>query len=302
MVDATLDSLALSEKLQAQLAKLNPAEQEIIADLIERSKKQPDSTFHAVTLIHQYLKADPAYTDFTVYENLGQLKAPNVIKEFPEAPVYELTKDFLPMDKPLDELLAKRSSQHNYGSEAINLQTLSTFLHYSYGIKRYITAYNHKEFPVRQAPSAGGLQPNDIYLVVNSVEGLPKGLYHYNPRKHALELLDEGNMRSEMVRNCIYTESVFYAPVICILTIDMNRVIWKYGERSYRTAQMDTGVLVQNMYLVGTALNLNVSAVAAYYDDRMNEMLQLDGKNEFVSLLFPMGHKPFGGFVPEHLL
>ena len=98
-----------------------------------------------------------------------------------------------------------------------------------------------------------------------------------------------------MVRCCIYTEFIAYAPVICIMTCNMKRVLWKYGERSYRFVHVDTGVLAQNMFLVGTALNLNVCPIAAFYDDKVNDLLQIDGKEEFASLLFSLGHKPFGG-------
>lgn len=84
-----------------------------------------------------------------------------------------------------------------------------------------------------------------------------------------------------------------YAPIVCIMTCNMKRVLWKYGNRAYRFVHVDTGVLTQNMNLVGTALDLNVCPVAAYYDDSVHDLLQIDGKNEFVSLLFTLGHKPF---------
>lgn len=291
----------IDAELLKLLASCSPEEQRVLADLIRRFKeneKYEHRSFDAVSLIHQFLKADPKYTDFTVFENLNTIKGPQVIKEFPDAETFPLPRDFLPMNQPLDMLLEARTSKHDFGPEPLTQQMLSTFLHYTYGVKRYIQAYNIKKYPVRQAPSAGGLQPVELYLVVNSVEGLPKGLYHYHPIKHALELLDRGNMRGEMVRCTIYSEFVMYAPVICILTCNMDRVIWKYNDRSYRFVHVDTGVLTQNMYLVGTALNLNTCPLAAFYDDKINELLQVDGLKEFTVLLYALGNKPFGGSCP----
>ncbi len=289
---------AVSAELQQRIEQLSPGQQAALSEMLQRTaERYPD--FDSVALIHQYLKADPDYTDFSVYENLGTLKGPKVVKDFPDAQMFALPRDFQPLDASLEDLLALRSSRYNYGPEGLTLQTLSTFLHAAYGVKRSIQAYNIKEFPVRNAPSAGGLQPVDLYLVINQVEGLPKGLYYYNPVEHAVVLLDEGNMRSALMRCCIFTEFVLYAPVVCIMTCNMDRVRWKYGDRSYRFVHVDTGVLTQNLYLVGTALNLNVCALAAYYDDQIHELLGVDGREEFVSLLFSLGPKPFGGALTE---
>lgn len=292
----------LDQNLQTQLESLNEEEQNIIKTLVERfnSTRKSNEKFDSLSLIHQYLKADPDYTDFSVYENMNLVKGPRVFKNYDESREFQLPSNFLKVDQPLDKLLEERSAQHDFGPEAISQELLSTFLHYSYGVKRYISAYNIKNFPVRYAPSAGGLQPVDLFLVVNQVEDLPKGLYYYRADRNSLLLLDEGNMRSEMVRCCIYSDFVAYAPVVCIMTCNLDRVLWKYGERSYRFVHTDTGVLTENMFLVGTALNLNVCPLAAYYDDKVNDWLQIDGRKEFASLLLTIGHKPFGGYKPNN--
>jgi SagB-type dehydrogenase family enzyme len=71
----------------------------------------------------------------------------------------------------------------------------------------------------------------------------------------------------------------------------MPRIYWKYRARGYRFVHADAGVLAQNLYLVGTALKLSTCAVAAYYDDLLNRLVGVDGRDEFTILLFAVGNK-----------
>ncbi len=288
---------SLIPSLQVQLAALSVEEQILVADLLMRAKANggPEHQLTPISLVHPYFKADPVYASgqFEEMEKAKMQKAPWPVKQFIEAETIALPKEFLPINMTLAEALESRSSTHDFGSQPLSLQKLSTFLHYTYGVKRYAGAYNIKNFPVRMAPSAGGLQPVDLYLVINNVEEMRKGLYYYDPIEHALKLLDEGNMRRHMVRYCLFEDWIGYAPVVFISVCNLNRVMWKYSHRGYRFVHVDTGVLTENMYLVGTALGLATCAVAGYFDDMLNELLQINGRDEFATLVFTIGNKPF---------
>src|SRR6185436_19756460 len=131
------------------------------------------------------------------------------------------------------------------------------------------------------------------------VSGLRGGLYYFDPLEHAVRLLDEGNFRQRLLNASIYQDWIFYAPVAFVMVCNMPRIFWKYRSRGYRFVHADAGVLAQNFYLVGTALKLNTCAVAAYYDDLMNDLNGVDGRNEFTVLLFTVGPKPQPqGMVP----
>ena len=45
----------------------------------------------------------------------------------------------------------------------------------------------------------------------------------------------------------------------------------------------------QNLYLAAEGLNLGTVAIAAYSPERVDDLLKLDGKNEFVVYLAPVG-------------
>jgi SagB-type dehydrogenase family enzyme len=288
----------INPKLVELLRGLDTDEQETVLRQLFKVKergRQVDS----VSIFHESMKAGPNDPSMMVnQQELLSAKAPPVIKDYAGCARVPLTRDLPGLPFTLDEVIRARASRRDYAHEWVTLQELSALLHYSYGIRKRITAYNTRGFPVRFSPSSGGLQAVDLYLVANHVEDIRKGLYHYNADKHALELLNEGNMRRKIVNCCSYQEWIHHAGAVLILTCVMDRVEWKYGVRGYRYVHIDTGILAQNLCLTATALRLRTCAVAAYIDDAVNDLLEIDGRNEFVSLLIPVGKKPHAFDAP----
>jgi SagB-type dehydrogenase family enzyme len=66
-------------------------------------------------------------------------------------------------------------------------------------------------------------------------------------------------------------------------------VEWKYGPRGYRFVHVDAGLACQTLYLVAAALQLRTCAVAAFSDALVNDLLRIDGRREFATLLMPVG-------------
>lgn len=150
----------LLEELHYFLQYLKPEEQMHIASLIESSLDQadPDAEIDELTLIHNFLKAREGQMTMAEYEKINKAKAPEVVKRFSGSEAYPLPEpDTLQGD--LKEVLENRTAQRDFNADPVSLNELSTFLFYSYGLKKKISAYNVREFPVRYAPSAGGLQP-----------------------------------------------------------------------------------------------------------------------------------------------
>lgn len=285
-----------SERLEAELLealeRLTTEERHAVLRQLERATAA-GRPVDGVSIVHESMKASANDPSMMVnYQELLSTKAPPAIKEYPDRERVALSRDFLPLPFTLDRVIQARASRRDYSRENLTLREISTLLHYSYGIRKYTSAYNTRDFPVRFVPSSGGLQAVEIYMVVNDVEGLRKGLYHYNAAGHALELLNEGNMRRKIVNCCSYQEWIHHANIVLILTSVMERVEWKYGVRGYRYIHIDTGFLGQNLSLVATALRLRSCPVAAYIDDAVNDLLEIDGRNEFVSLLLPIGQRP----------
>lgn len=246
-------------------------------------------------------RADRSSSDFSAYETMTTKKAPWPVLERPHLGAVALPKAAPEIAVSLSQTLAIRRSKHHAGADPLALQTLSTCLHWSAGVREQISAYNRRSYPVRYAPSAGGLAPIDVYLVANNVEGIAQGLYYYHPLDHELRLLDDGNLRRIVARSAIYAEWLGYASAVAFLVGDMDRVEWKYGERGYRFLHVDAGVLCQNLYLTGAAHGLHTCAVAAYYDEEICQLLGIDGDRRFPVVLFGLSNPPQASILTDEL-
>lgn len=274
-----------------------PAEKEEIVRLVKRvvrgSSRHPLSE---LDLIHSMLRNTGALV--SAESSTSTKKPPPVWKAYEHAPQIRLTTEFVSMEYSLEQVIRARAARRDYVDRTVASDVFSTFLHWSCGIRRYGPAYNTGEFPVRFTPSGGGLQPWEIYIVVNNVERLEQGLYHYQAQDHSLELLQRGQMRSKMVELAFGVEFLHFASYVCIITCAPERFYWKYGVRGYRTAHIDVGVLVQSMWYVATALRLRSLPLSGFSDDGVDEFLGLDPQNEFSMILFVVGARPDTATVP----
>ena len=190
----------------------------------------------------------------------------------------ELTRKGLTVEKAI----ANRRSQRDFTGETMSLAELSHLLYYSSGI-------TDKRQGLRAAPSAGATYPIEVYAIVNNVEGLAKGTYHYLIESHELELLREGDFRNEMSRAALQERMFKQANVIVALSAVFQRTQRRYRERAQRYICFEAGHIAQNTYLVATSLGLGACAIGAFYDDEFNRLLGLDGKNESVLYLLAVG-------------
>ncbi len=289
-------AVQISEDLLAELEDLDPAEQAITAWLLKKAKYHDEKRIpiNELSIITEMLKLDLERDSdfFKNQQNIELTKVPSGIKSYPNCQKIPLSTDYLPLDYSIHDVLTARASRRNYSREALTLRELSTLLHYSNGIRGRSSAYNNKNFPVRFAPSSGGLQSVEIYLAVNAVENLDKGLYHYNPDNNCLEILEKGIFRRKVIQCSLFLEWLDAASVIIFLTSDINRLFWKYGRRAYRWVHVDAGIVAENLHCLATALELPSCMVAGYIDDAINDLLQIDGSNEFIVLLTAIGGKP----------
>jgi SagB-type dehydrogenase family enzyme len=70
------------------------------------------------------------------------------------------------------------------------------------------------------------------------------------------------------------------ANVVFIWTAIFQHSKWKYRQRAYRYCYLDAGHIVQNLALAAVALGLGSCQIAALYDDEVNALLGVDGKEE----------------------
>lgn len=193
-----------------------------------------------------------------------------------------LTQELAYNGLTVEKAIAKRRSQRDFTGEVMSLAELSHILYYSSGV-------TDKREGLRAAPSAGATYPIEVYVIVNNVESLARGIYHYIIESHELELLREGDFRNEMSRAALQERMFKQANVIVALSAVFQRTQRRYRERAQRYINFEAGHIAQNTYLAATSLGLGACAIGAFYDDQFNRLLGLDGKNESVLYLLAVG-------------
>lgn len=215
---------------------------------------------------------------------LGWGKSPPLYKTYPQAKKIPLPREMARGGMSLEEAIQKRRSVRDYSRQPLSLAELARLLHSGGGI-------TEPTYPLRAAPSAGALYPVELYAVVNRVEGLPKGIYHYSPRDHSLELVKEGDFGLEMMRHAVGQEMVWHAAAVLVLTAIFQRTRVKYGERAYRYVLLDAGHVGENIYLAATSLGLGPCGIGAFFDDDLSNLLGIDGKEEAPLYLVAVGKR-----------
>ena len=79
------------------------------------------------------------------------------------------------------------------------------------------------------------------------------------------------------------------ASCVFVWTAIVKRSKWKYRERAYRYIYMDVGHIGQNLYLAAASLGLGCCTVGAFFDEEMDRLIGVDGKEEISVYLGAVG-------------
>jgi len=191
---------------------------------------------------------------------------------------------------PIDlrRAIDQRVSLRRYQDKAISQEELSFLLWTTQGVK----SVTNRPVTLRTVPSAGARHAFETYVLINRVEGIKPGLYRYISLEHALLSieLNEG-MAEKVAEACLQQNQVTKSAVTFIWVAVTERMYWRYGERGYRYLHLDAGHVCQNLYLAAEAIQSGVCAIAAFDDDEMNNLLQLDGQALWVIYCAALGKR-----------
>jgi putative peptide maturation dehydrogenase len=203
-----------------------------------------------------------------------------------EAPTFAAPETWRVLPEPeagaLDALLAARTTCRNFDESAIPLSGVSNLLHRVFAAQSAQEVIPGATMLKKNSPSGGGLHPIEAYLLVQRVEGLDPGVYHYACRHHALEPLQR--LPSEEAANCarelVAGQSWFAnAPVLVLMAARFERTHWKYPHhaKAWRVVHLDAGHLSQSLYLHATEQGYGAFITAAINDECAERMFELDG-------------------------
>ena len=206
----------------------------------------------------------------------------------PERPVIDLPAPGKIRVKKLDlrKAIEERHSVRAYAKEPLSLEELAFLLWCTQGVKK--VAGTSATF--RTVPSAGARHALETHLLVNDVDGLAPGLYRYLALSHRLQQRDTGPaLHIRIAEACLGQQFVMRCGVAFLWVAVPYRMTWRYGERGYRELHKDAGHACQNLYLAAQAVGCGACAIAAYDDDAMNQILGIDGVEQFLIYLATVG-------------
>ena len=230
------------------------------------------------------------YDDFISDQDL-KLPQPPLVKAPMTEQAMPLPRNFedLNLQQNFITLLTERKSSRVYTQQPISLLQLSFLLWATQGIK---DIRGKSYATLRTVPSGGARHPFETYLLVQHVEGLQPGAYHYLPMGHQLEFLYPVEELPAAISLSLEGQSwAAKASVIFYWSFVAYRCEWRYGIWAHRVALIDAGHVGQNLYLACAALGLGTCAIAAFDDDKLNGVLGLEGVEQFVVYVATVGKK-----------
>jgi SagB-type dehydrogenase family enzyme len=189
---------------------------------------------------------------------------------------------------PMDLLSAirNRESRRRFTSAPLGLSELSYLLWASQGVRLRLDAGH----ALRTVPSAGARHALETYLCVTNVTGLHSGAYRYLPLEHQLLVVfHDDSIRQRIVEACFRQQWIAGAAVVFVWAAVPYRMEWRYGLAAHKVILLDAGHVCQNLYLACEAVGAGACAVAAYDQDLLDELLRLDGNDEFAMYLGVVG-------------
>jgi len=230
----------------------------------------PPIHFETVPLSKQEVDY-PAMREMHQASSLGSLE--EVVAWRGELPTARPRAESLP-GEPIEQVILRRGSTRRFARHPITLTELRTILD--------------------QAAAGGGFladfaKLNELYLIVNAVEGLEAGAYFHHAAGGALEPLALGDFRRLAAHLGLDQDLPGDAAAAVFFLADLNHVLGRYGNRGYRAVQLEAGILGGRMYLAAYAQRLGATGLT-FYDDDVTGFFSPHAAGKSAIFLMAIGH------------
>lgn len=194
---------------------------------------------------------------------------------------------------------SKRISRRAYTDDAISLFDLAFLLWCIQGVKKVIGGY--KKYMrdgsgrnyLRLIATAGNAY--ETYLSIENVEGIQNGIWRYLPLSHQIVFLRSVENLQQRIsdiftnpsQNQSYTSK---AAAVFFWACTPYKGEWIGGETSHKNMLLELGHISHQLYLAAEALGCGCCAIGGYYQDKADELIGVDGTDEFTVLCASVGH------------
>jgi SagB-type dehydrogenase family enzyme len=167
----------------------------------------------------------------------------------------------------LSSAIERRVSTERFGARPLSSIHLASVLQLSSGsLGRRVDGQ-----PSHAVPSAGGMNATGVVVEIRNSDDFERGIYAYEPALHRLIYIAPSPDT---------LEHLFNLPVegepstIVWIVASMQRLEFKYGERSYRFVLLEAGHIAQNILLVSTAMDLQSRPVGGFADHAIHDLVR----------------------------
>jgi SagB-type dehydrogenase family enzyme len=293
--------------LQISVAQARFSVRVLIAQsLLQQSDESPDARdtamaalsewnpaagfFHTTTKKVRFLGRSAARALAKRRSRVRAMPAP--VKRLRGAPTVPLPRTDYVGEFP--EVLVARRTWRRFGSGPVPLANLATVLALTAGVQQWVPT-EFGRLPLKTSPSGGARHPIELYVCVNRVTGLRRGLYHYASDVHRLERVRGGDFTQRLQRWMPHSEYFAKAAFVVVLTAVLDRQVWRYPHaRAYRAALAEAGHVCQTFCLTATWLGLAPFCLMGLDDAEIEKDLRIDGVRETVVYVAGAGSRPRG--------
>lgn len=175
----------------------------------------------------------------------------------------------------LSAAMEKRRSIRSYKDTMLDKEMLANILVNTYKTK------TSNDLILRNTPSGGGLYPIDLYVFVNKIKEVERGLYLYNPINESLTLERKGGR--EIVETILSNQegiSVLNASFVIFFSYDYLKNYQKYGDLAVSLGFIETGIVAQSIHILSTFYGLGTCDVGGFDKPLADDFLTIDGINQ----------------------
>lgn len=196
---------------------------------------------------------------------------------------------------------SSRISRRAYSEKSMTIDELSFLLWCTQGVKKVIGGYmryikdgSGRNY-LRPVATGGCIPSYETYLAINNMSGIKNGIWKYLPLSHQLlhiKSVENLPMRiSDTFTNPSQNQS--YASKAAVVFFWVCRPYygeWRYKETSHKVLLIDLGHISHQLYLATEAISCGCCAIGAYYQDKADELIGVNGEDEFTVLCATVGH------------
>lgn len=291
--DATGDAARADTVLQALLSEGFLVEESAPADQFE-SAFSSGWPFGETTADHHLVTRSLSFSDDrTEAFSYGKVLRVHASDDLAPETLSDAGVISLPEPRVSDALVAslsRRRSRRDFVPVPVSGEQLSSVLWAAAGIQGFRTPAHRPALPLMFAPSAGGLNGVDCYVLVQGVAGLEPGVYRYRPRSGALDRVrDASSVDAErLLGNQRWAGA---AGAVVVLVGNAARTAWKYDAASgFNALLLQAGHMAQNALLAAADVGLGAVTSNAIHAQDMESTLGLQPGRDIVLTSVSVGH------------